>query len=317
MTARQILVLGVHRSGTSLLTETAVRLGLHAGEPEDFDSGDRWNAKGYWEHRRIRGIDEALLSAADSTWFRGTEFDPHLLPGDELARLTREAQGVISALDEKRPWVAKDPRFCVVLPFWLPLLSSPGFLFALLGPLSVARSLRVRDGYPIPVGVALWEVQLLAALEATRRLPRVAFWYEDLVASPEAEVGRLARWLGENAGLEAAAVERALATDSQLRHHLTDPEEEARRLPPGARHLLGALRTGEAFEDSFDATSSEDARELVAFIESADRTRRGLERGWKEQRAAHGESIEVYEEMIRRKDEYIADLQRHLASRSE
>lgn len=312
MIARQVLILGVHRSGTSVLTETAARLGLYPGEPGDLDAGDRWNENGYWEHREIRAVDEALLAAADTDWSSASGFDAARLTEGERAGLEARARALVASLDGRSPWVAKDPRMCVLLPFWLPLLSAPAFLFSLRGPLSVARSLRARDGFPLPVGVALWEVQLLAALAATKGRPRAAFWYEDLVGSPKTETERVASWLRDRAGLDAEVGETVVATDVRLRHHVTDHDEESRRLPPGARRLLEALRAGEAFDDAFDVTPSEDARETMEFVDQGGRTRRFLERGWLEQRAAHGASIRTLEEMLRRKDEYILDLEKHL-----
>lgn len=312
MGARQLFVLGVHRSGTSVLTETAVRLGLYGGEPEDLDAGDQWNERGYWEHRSVRALDEEILALADTEWFCAPAFDPTELPADRLNALNSKAAAILAALDARAPWVVKDPRLCVLLAFWLPLLPAPAFLFSLRGPLSVARSIRARDRFPLAVGVALWEVQLLAAIEATKGYPRTAFWYEDLVAAPEVEADRLSSWLRAEVGILADSTKIAPASDARFRHHLTDPREEALRLPPGARRLLDALRSGEAFDESFDVTPSEDAREMMEFVDREARTRRFLDRGWREQRAAHGDAIRTLEEMIRLKDAYISDLLKHI-----
>lgn len=312
MPAAQVLVLGVHRSGTSLLTETAVRLGLHPGEPADLGEGDRWNERGYWEHRGIRSVNEELLEACGDEWFGAAAFDPARLPLPDTTPLLERARSLVATLDARSPWVAKDPRLCVLLPFWLPLLSSPAFLFSLRAPLSVARSLRARDGFPLPAGLAIWEVQLLAALAATRGRPRAAFWYEELVDAPAHAAARLAAWLRTEAGLDAPTAPFDVAAEAGLRHHVSEGPEESVRLPGGARRLLDALRSGDAFADTFDPAPSEDAREIVAFIEREARTRRFLERGWREQRAAHGDAVRTLEAMIREKDEYIADLRKHL-----
>jgi hypothetical protein len=201
---------------------------------------------------------------------------------------------------------------CVLLPFWLPFLSSPAFLFSLRSPLSVARSLRARDGIPLPLGISLWEVQLLAALAATRGRLRAAFWYEDLVAAPEAEAARLREWLRAQAGIEAVPPGMRPAAEARLRHHVASASEEDERLPSGARRLLTALRSEEAFRADFDAEPSEDARELLAFADREARTRRFLDKGWRAQQEAHAEAVRSFEETLRRKDEYIADLRRHL-----
>lgn len=310
--SRQFIVLGVHRSGTSVLTETAARLGLFAGGPDDLDAGDRWNERGYWEHRAVRNLDEELLGLASADWRAVSSFDPCAIPEAVRGSLEARAREVLDRLDEHAPWIVKDPRLCVLLPFWLPLLTRPAFLLSLRNPLSVARSLRARDGFPIPLGLALWETQLLAALAATRGRNRTAVWYENLLASPRREASRLARWLR---GLGALGTDAPLpppATDPRLKHHETDAAEERRLLPEGARRLLHALRAGVALHDDFDTSPSRDALEVTEFLAGESRTRRFLEDGWKSQRAAHGDAVRLLEEMIRTKDEYIRTLSSRL-----
>lgn len=308
----QFVVLGVHRSGTSVLTETAARLGLHAGGADDLDAGDRWNEQGYWEHRGVRGINEELLELSSADWRAVPAFDPGALPREARLRLEGRARELVARLDEHGPWIVKDPRLCVLLPFWLPLLTRPAFLISLRNPLAVARSLRARDGFPLPLGLALWETQLLAALASTRDLPRIAFWYENLVASPRGEASRLARWLRSLGALDPRAPVPSPAADPRLRHHDADSAEERQLLPDSARRLLSALRKGTALRDDFDPTPSREAREVVEFLAQESRTRRFLEDGWKGQRAAHGEAVRLLEEMIRTKDDYIGVLHRRL-----
>ncbi|MBI2214480.1 MAG: hypothetical protein HYU52_12610 [Acidobacteria bacterium] len=305
--AHQFFVLGVHRSGTSVLAESAIRLGLYGGATEELDGADEWNANGYWEHRAVRALDEELLFAVETDWFGGLAFDPAKLPEERRPELDARATAIVESLDRHAPWVVKDPRMCVVLPYWRPLLTAPAFLVSLRHPVAVARSLRSRDGFPIQVGIAMWETQLLAALEASKGAPRAAFWYEDLVARPEEETERLAAWLREATAGVAGATTATAAVDTRLLHYSSDPVEDGELLPRGARRLLDALRSSEAFADGFDTTASEDARALVAFVDEKERLRRFLENGWRRQQAAHRASIEGYESMLRARDEQLAE----------
>ncbi len=59
--AAQVVVLGMHRSGTSALTGLLPLLGLWAGEEDDFPPADEHNQAGYWEHRGVWSVDEAIL----------------------------------------------------------------------------------------------------------------------------------------------------------------------------------------------------------------------------------------------------------------
>lgn len=295
--ASQFIVLGVHRSGTSLLTETAVRLGLFAGEPEEIDGADQWNANGYWEHVGVRALDEELLFAVETDWFGGLQFAPERIPEEKRGAFAARAAAIVAKLDAHAPWVVKDPRMCVLLSFWRPLLSRPAFLVSLRHPLAVARSLRTRDRFPIPFGLALWEAQILSALAHSRSAPRAAFWYEDLVERPEEETARLASWLRETSGGLAGGLAATPAASAGLRHHRIDPAEEL-ALPAGTRRVLDALRDGSAFDDAFDTTPSDDARALVSFYDEKERVRRFLETGWRAQQAAHHEAIAHYEALL-------------------
>jgi hypothetical protein len=203
----------------------------------------------------------------------------------------------------------KDPRLCLTLPFWLRQLSNAGVLFSLRHPMAVARSLQARDGFPIQIGLALWEVQLSAALRSAAGLPSAAFWYEDLLAMPYEERARLAAWLRDVTGGQAGAAVAAPVGDPQLRHHVADPADE-RRLPEGTRQLLDALRTGEAFRPGFAVVASDDARELAGFLERTEHTRRFLDAGWRRQQEAHRDAVALQESMLKAKDEYIANLLR-------
>ena len=58
-----VIVLGMHRSGTSLLAEVLSRLGLDLGPLEDLLPADAGNARGYWEPKRLVAIDDRILSA--------------------------------------------------------------------------------------------------------------------------------------------------------------------------------------------------------------------------------------------------------------
>ena len=54
-----LLVLGMHRSGTSALTRALGLMG--AALPKTLIAADQNNPAGYWEPRSINGIDNKLL----------------------------------------------------------------------------------------------------------------------------------------------------------------------------------------------------------------------------------------------------------------
>jgi hypothetical protein len=263
-------------------------MGVFAGDESDLDAGDRrWNEKGYWEHNGVRSLDEELLEACDTTWFGITRFCPDDVPEARRPALTARARAIVGSLDRSGPWVAKDPRLCLLLPFWKPLLGSTAYLFSLRRPLSVARSLRARDGFPFLLGLAIWETHLCAALAATRGFPRLAVWYEDLISSP-LPVETLQAWLHETSGgsVRPGPLPFANPMCPELCHHVSDAEETA-ALPTSTRALLEALSSGEAFSDGFEPKSSELALELIEFADELEQTKRLLEPRLREQQLSY------------------------------
>ena len=73
-------------------------------------------------------------------------------------RRRRQARRAFRRVHPGAPWVWKDPRTSVLLPFWRatlgPRVSS---VVVFRNPFEVARSLHSRHGLPAPFGIALWE----------------------------------------------------------------------------------------------------------------------------------------------------------------
>ena len=57
----QLIILGMHRSGTSMVTRLVNMMGAYFG-PEGVSLGaNDENPKGFWERRDVLDLDEALL----------------------------------------------------------------------------------------------------------------------------------------------------------------------------------------------------------------------------------------------------------------
>ena len=75
--SRAILVLGMHRSGTSAVTGALRLCGVELGTELMQPGSD--NPKGFWEHAGVVAIHERLLAALERSWN-----DPRPLPADWL-----------------------------------------------------------------------------------------------------------------------------------------------------------------------------------------------------------------------------------------
>ncbi len=180
----QIIVLGMHRSGTSALTRIINLMGAYVGAEGTLMGFNKENPKGFWERKDVRTIDQDLLKTIEADWYKVAQFDLGKLSENDQAAFEQKARMIVLNLDAHRPWVLKDPRICLLLPLWRPLLEAPICIHIYRSPLQVAQSLRTRNGFPIHFGVALWEKYTLAALENSRNLPRLFVSHHRLLAQP-------------------------------------------------------------------------------------------------------------------------------------
>lgn len=218
------LVLGMHRSGTSAITQVLALAGAEL--PENVMPGDEHNAKGYFEPWKIAIFNDRRLRSGASAWDDVFAFPYGPLDGaaerawidDAKALFTEEFAGT-------RYPLMKDPRVSVLLPFWrtaLDELAVPArCVIPVRHPMAVAGSLAKRDGFPVEKSLLLWTAYMLAAEAYTRDLPRVFVGYESLLADWRAEVARIEAAHGAPLpGLtakNAKAIDGFLTTD--LRHN--------------------------------------------------------------------------------------------------
>jgi hypothetical protein len=179
-----LLVLGMHRSGTSATTRVTSLLG--ADLPKVPMGPSRGNERGHWEPSRIVACHNRLLTRLGSRWNDWQRLDVAHLPAAERADLKRELSGLIDAdYPEATLFVLKDPRICRLAPFYAELLSEKGvearYLLAIRNPLAVIHSLIDRDGIWPGAAALIWLRHVLDAESATRNASRAVISYEQLL----------------------------------------------------------------------------------------------------------------------------------------
>lgn len=247
-----VIVLGMHRSGTSLLGEVVHRWGAHAGNDDQLQAGDAWNARGYWEYLPLQGFNDELLAAAGASWMAppADRAAVAALAGDMPLR-TR-ALKLMADMDKLGlVWFWKDPRLPALLPFWERIWENPVFVVPLRHPLDIARSLEKRDRLALPAGLLLWQYSMLAILECLEGnpAPRLFVSYEEMLREPEAQCVRVFAFLDENCPGDAESNDAprdpataADAVDTRLRHHESPgPFDEAAGVTPEQKALDALL----------------------------------------------------------------------------
>ncbi|MGI9317549.1 MAG: sulfotransferase family protein [bacterium] len=153
-----VLVLGMHRSGTSAVTGLLSHFG--AGVPLAGDTPiSKDNPKGHWEHREINQINDQILRQFGQTWTTWQSINLQKVPAPLISKIDRFLLSLIDQ-DNGRPIVLKDPRFCILLPLWLEALDRRGLnvklIFCIRHPDAVARSLLKRNQLCYERGLLLW-----------------------------------------------------------------------------------------------------------------------------------------------------------------
>ena len=240
----------MHRSGTSALTGALGRLGLSLPAARDLVSG-RYDNPVHYESAALTALNDVVLSALHGSW----SAPPTLAPGWEdhatLAPLRAPAATAARrAFPAPGPLVWKDPRLCLLLPWWRGVLPSPlSVLLVWRSPSAVARSLGRRQGFVESLGLALWERYVHDALAALDGHGAYVVRYEELVAHPASELAAARAWLrSRGVALEEgdAALEEAAASVSPGAAGRTEGGDAGHEDDDGvlgpAVEALGALR---------------------------------------------------------------------------
>lgn len=210
---RGVFVLGVHRSGTSAVTRLVNLLGVPLCREADRLPPGVGNRSGHWESRSLSRRDEQLLHAVGAGW----DCPPPVAEQSAAALLaavrTGPARAAFRRSHPEGRWVWKDPRLCVLLPFWRAVL--PGEQVGVLvirHPHEVATSLASRDGLTSTHGVAIWERYLRHALVALAGTPTLVIDYRALVSDPDGTTRTLRGFLSQHGLAPNRAIARAAAS---------------------------------------------------------------------------------------------------------
>lgn len=228
-----LLVLGMHRSGTSALARVLDLLGAAPGDEFAACRG---------EHAEIVRVHDELLEALGSRWD-----DPRPLPAEVLrdgsVRPFRDRLRAVVERDftGRALWTLEDPRLCRLLPLWRDLLAeaghAPRFLLTARPADEVAATLRRRDAFAEAKSDLLWLEHQLAAERDTRGTRRAFLTYDGLMADWRGSVARIARTLGLDwdGAIAAAAPSIDAFLDPELRRHRRGGDAAGRPAHPWLR----------------------------------------------------------------------------------
>ncbi len=307
--SQAILVLGCHRSGTSLLTRGMLAAGASLAEDLVAPAAD--NPTGFWEDAEVVALNREMLLASGNTWD-----STRLHPVEQLENRQHwieRAAGLLRAnYQDQELFALKDPAMCLLLPIWVAAFRQLGIelrvAIILRSPLAVADSLHARNQFSVEKSLMIWLAynwSLVTSLEL-KDLALGVCDYDRLMDQPAATLKGLLDRLGlpcDEASLEEFAgefVNPALKHSARGIEELADdPTAELARqlaeqlLPLAARQdsaalrdTLGSLRThelGSLLAGHIDGFVSGDRSAMLEDLRTdLDESREALQqaRGW-------------------------------------
>lgn len=241
------MVLGMHRSGTSLCANMLHELGVNIAEASGPSAA---NQRGHWERPRINDLHDAVLALFGRGWSTPAHHlalpedwwaDPRLEPIRQRLRLYLER-----SMASERLFGFKDPRTSRLLALWPEIISQanldPVYIFCVRDPAQVARSIMERDSLAADQAAYRWLVYNAQAVQGVGAARVCVISYESWFTDAAATLNRLARFIGVPVRPELTGI-----VDAQLRH---DAIADA---PPTAAIAARLHRAITAAGEHFDA----------------------------------------------------------------
>jgi hypothetical protein len=200
-----IIVLGSPRSGTSLTARLLTQWGAYGGELHEHQPADARNARGYFEWLPLVNFHMELFQSIPVTPLHPA-FESYLLERSAEARWQTAVTELVERIGRNSPcWFWKYPQYAWTLPFWTRVMPDVRYIVCLREPKAICASMAPmyipRDIAPqvqeTTILLLLWQHHLTEILRCAAASDAMMFLsYEELLAAPGLECGRLARFLG-------------------------------------------------------------------------------------------------------------------------
>jgi len=207
-TKTALLVLGMHRSGTSAFTRVLSMLGYAL--PFSVSGASKGNEKGHWESAAVAGFNDSVLAELNLKWYSWTAIRIESLGSLRKAQIIDDLANTVRAdfsLDQD--FILKDPRACRLTSVLMPALKKLNVkvkvIIPIRNPLEVAESLFRRDGISKGQAVLIWLRYILDAELGSRNFDRTFVRYDNLIDVAMPTIGKIIDDLNLSPNIELKA----------------------------------------------------------------------------------------------------------------
>ena len=274
-----IVILGMHRSGTSAITRALNLLGAELGPTEDVGQ--------YWERGAMRLQCDALLAKFGGAWDCPGVMPDSWETNESVTEVEPGAASAIADYGDPEVLLWKDPRASLTLPFWRKHLGDdPIAIIIYRHPEEVWASLDTRNGFGPGLSFALWERYNSDALRYASGLRTVVFAYSELVKNQVEIMTQLVATLGK----WGVSLRDPASTDMELRadqqHHNAPEHFSHPSATESQQTLFASLVASRGFHDSFSPPATMDPSPLsLELIEMRRQFRQSRRELWRSQSA--------------------------------
>ena len=214
--SQPVAIVGMHRSGTSMVAKLLQRAGLNLGDEADLMPPAEENPEGFYEHLQFVKLNDEVLNVAGAGWdcppAAGFNWKDAALDS-----FRARARRLAIPLEEQLPWGWKDPRTSLTLPFWRSAFGPLRVVAVVRNPLEVVTSLHRRNAFSTALGLTLWQIYAERILEDTTPDERLISHYESYFLEPDREIARVLGYLGLDRSQDPQGLKTG--TIPELRHH--------------------------------------------------------------------------------------------------
>ena len=252
-----VCVVGMHRSGTSMVARMLKECGLYLGDEKDLIQAAEDNTEGFWENIKFLNLNEEILSEMGGSWDIPPVLDAGWEVSPRLVNTHIKASNLIEQFSsESNHWGWKDPRSSLTIPFWKRNIPDLKIVFCLRNPYEVHRSLTKRGYASSHFSYSLWVKYNQQVLWDTSPKERIITHFDSFFSDPYFELRRLINFIGLNVSDET--IQTACKSISiKARHNQSSIKDlRASSVPDEVLCLYGelcyeaGLASGEEFVDS-------------------------------------------------------------------
>jgi hypothetical protein len=225
-----IQILGMHRSGTSMIARIMNLLGVSL--PANLMGGGAGNKVGHWESKRLVKYNDKILKQLGSRWDDWRPIDKSALPTQAKLNIKTDYRSILDdEYGEASLFSVKDPRLCRFNSLFSDALSESDvqlkIVFTIRNPLEVCDSLETRNGMDRDNAALLWLRHILDAELSSRDQLRTFINYSELMSDWQTVINKTAVALAIEWPTPLSDVEDEISTfiDPDLKHHTRSTEE--------------------------------------------------------------------------------------------